>query len=476
MIRSLTSLSWGWAIAALLMLATSVLGAQESAPAPGDVIPDRLSVVDAVAVALGENSDLKQAEEDRLSSMSRLRIASINTIFGGGAYAGLKRNPDDSTTSAGLSGDLSYRGLGGTQAQVTLSPFGIGDLRSAVGLTLRTPLMRGKGRLSQKSNLLLGARSDVSVQEKQLYLTRQFTTFGVVNTYYQAVLERERVKVRERGLAIAEEVADGARKRADAGLVAEIEVSRADLRVARTKDELNLQTQTARAAMDRLMLTIGIGVGHDPALTDGVPEAEIETPDLAEAVKTALKNRSELGVSDEQLSEKARELAMAEDRLQPGLDLVGGYDYSELSGGLVSGSLFGQGEATMGVELVLPLDKRIDREQRNTTSRELDVLRRVRTYQMEQIAEQVRRAHRSLEAARASLGILDQNSKVAEDNLKLAQRMVEEGLVSNRETLDAQDSLTSVESGLLSAKTNLYIAYLNLKYAMGEDLTTVVSK
>lgn len=476
MTRSLTGLAWGWVIVALLLIALPVFGAPEKAAASTFVIPDKLSVVDAVAAALGQNTDLKQAEESRLSSQSRLRIASINTTFGAGAYAGLEHSPDTSGMNAIVSGSASYKGLGGTEAEVSLSPFGIGTDSGAVGLTLRTPLMRGKGRLSEKSNALLGARSNVSIQEKQLYLTRQATTLGVIDAYYNAVLERERVKVRERALAIAEEVADGAQKRADAGLVAEIEVSRAELRVASTKDDLNLQNQTARAAMDKLMLAIGAGVGHEPVLTDGIPEADISTPDLAEAVKTALKNRSELNVSDEELSQKARDLAMAKDQLQPGLDLVGGYNYTELNSGLISSSLFGQGDATMGVELSFPLDKRIDREKSDTTSRELQVLQRVRTFQMEQIAQQVRDADRSLEAARASLSILNQNSRVAEDNLNLAQRMVDEGLVSNRETLDAQDALTGVESGLLSAKTNLYLAYLNLRYAMGEDLTTVVSK
>jgi len=309
-----------------------------------------------------------------------------------------------------------------------------------------------------------------------LYLTRQSTTLGVIEAYYQAVLERERVKVRERALSISEEVADGARRRAAEGLVAEIEVSRADLRVARTRDQLNLQHQASRAAMDRLMLAIGAGVGHSPELTDGAPEATVELPSLGDTVKTALSNRCELNISDEQLSEKARELARVNDTLRPGLDVVAGYNTIDSYGGLYSGSLFGGSNATIGMELILPLDKRISREERNIASLELDTLKAVRNYQMEQIAEQVRRAYRSVEAARASLDILSQNSKVAEENLALAQRMVEEGLVSNRETLEAQDSLTEVESGLLSAKTNVYLANLSLRYAMGEDLTTVVTK
>ncbi|MDO8588193.1 MAG: TolC family protein [Armatimonadota bacterium] len=471
-------LAWGCALLALFLFGTGAASrAAQKAPAqPTYAPPAKLSVAEAVAAALGENAGLKQAEESRLSSLSRLRIAGLNTTFGAGGYTGVERSFGDSTVSANLGGDLTYKNLSGTEASVNLSPFGLGNLRSSMNLSLRSPLMRGKGRLSDKSNLVLGARSDASVQDKELYLTRQSTALGVVEAYYQAVLERERVKVRERALAIAREVADGARKRADAGLVAEIEVSRAELRVARTRDELNLQNQAARGAMDRLMLAIGAGVGHGPELTDAISDAGVEAPGLGDAVKTALSNRGELGISDEQLSEKARELAMAKDRLRPGLDVVAGYNSAGDFGGLTAGSIFGESDARMGLDLVFPLDKRVTKEERDTASRQLNVLHTVRNFQMEQIAEQVRRAYRSLEAARASLEILDQNSKVAEENLGLAQRMVDEGLVSNRETLEAQESLTEVESGLLAAKTNVYLANLSLRYAMGEDITAVVSK
>jgi len=478
-------LALGYLLIALIIVGPVCAAGNASSYVP----PAKLSVADAVAAALGENSDLKQAEENRLSAQSRLRIAAFNTTFGAGASVETKstvsstNSPEppgggtvskarSTTNSAKVTSSLTYQGLGGTEATVNLSPFGVGGFDSSLELKLQTPLMRGRGRLSGKSNLLLGARSDASVQEKQLYLTRQTTIVGVIRAYYQAVLEREKVKVQEKAVTIAQEVADGTRKRADAGLVAEIEVSRADLRVASVKDALNLQNQASRAAADQLMLAIGAGVGHDSELTDGVPSGHADAPTLVDAMKTALVNRYELGISDEQLSEKARELAIAGDKLRPELNAVAGFSSS--SDGLEAG--LGQGDTSVGLEMVFPIDKRIDKEQRDTTSRELDVLRRVRTFTMEQIAQQVRQAYWSLDAARASLDILSQNSKVAEQSLSLAQRMVDEGLVSNRETLDAQDALTGVESGLLSAKTNVFLADINLKYAMGEDLTTVVSK
>ena len=128
------------------------------------------------------------------------------------------------------------------------------------------------------------------------------------------------------------------------------------------------------------------------------------------------------------------------------------------------------------MEFTFPLDKRIGLESRDTASRELDLLKELRDYRADQVVEEVRRAYRSLQSAEASLNIYSQNLEAAQTQLHLAQRMVEEGEGSNREVLDAQNALTRVESGVLSARADLYLAGLDLLYAMGEDLTTVVMK
>jgi outer membrane protein TolC len=224
------------------------------------------------------------------------------------------------------------------------------------------------------------------------------------------------------------------------------------------------------------MVTIGLGVGAVPELIDTVPEGDIQIPALTDAIKTALENRAELFQYDERIAEQARRLAMAEDELRPELNAVASFNSTNNDAGFLSGSLYELGALNMGVELRLPLDKRIIVEDRDVAQRGTEVLKNLRVYQMEQIAEQVRRAYRSVEAARTTMEIFSQNRQIAEDRLQIAQRMVDEGLETNREVLDAQESLTQLENSLLSAKTDLYLAGINLKYAMGEDLSTMVTK
>ncbi|MHB9036235.1 MAG: TolC family protein [Armatimonadota bacterium] len=440
------------------------LGAEET---------QKLSLVDAVSAALRSNANLQSAQSARSNSLSRLRIANLMTGFDFGTRTAIERSPDDRTRSSQLFSNITYKNLIGTEASVNLAPLGMGGDRGAITMELRHPLRKNRGLFSAKSDQVLGARSDATIREKELYLTTQATVLGVVEAYYSAVLAREQVKVQEQAVSIAKEAADGARKRAAEGLVAEIEVSRAEIRVAQTDNELNRQKQNAHAALDALMVAMGSGVGEKPELIEAVPEPKSigDPPGLATAMETALKNRSELAVYDTNLSEQARKLAMAKDELKPGLDLVANFNSTTPDAGLISRSMWDAGYFTGGLEYKLPLDRRALTEERSIAENNLEITRKLRKYEMEQIAKQVRDAYRGLETARTSLDIFGQNLAVAEDNLRMAQIRVDEGLSDNREVLDAQEALTLVQNQLLSAKVDLYLAGINLKSAMGEDLT-----
>jgi len=220
------------------------------------------------------------------------------------------------------------------------------------------------------------------------------------------------------------------------------------------------------------MIAIGGGIGEVPELVDSVPQVDdAAIPTLADAVKTALANRAELTINDERLAEQERELARAKDNLRPQLDLVAGFNGSRDSEGFLSRSVLNEGLLTTGLEYSIPLDRRINQENRDTATRQLEVLRNLRLFQMDQITEQVRTAYRGVESARASMLILAQNKTTAVENLRIANRMMEEGEGSSRDTLDAQQALTEVDSSLLSGNTDLYLATIELKRAMGEDLT-----
>jgi outer membrane protein TolC len=299
---------------------------------------------------------------------------------------------------------------------------------------------------------------------------------SVLQAYYHAVLAQEQVKVQESAEKLAEQNAEYMRKREKAGMERGIDVTRSDVYVAQAKDDLNRSRQAARGAVDALMLSIGFGMGQVPELTDGVPEASQDAlPDIDKSIKTALANRSELAVYDRRLSDAQRRLALKTDQLRPGLDLVVGFDSANSDAGLLSDSIFDTGSMNVGLMMSFPLDKRIAVEERDSAVRSVDILQKQRSFEEQSITDEVRAAYRSLDSARISLGIFTQNLDIAKENLRIAQRMVEEGEGDSRDVVSAQQSLTSVQSNILSAKTDFYLASMRLKYATGEDITIMGS-
>ncbi|MHB1458683.1 MAG: TolC family protein [Armatimonadota bacterium] len=436
-----------------------------------DIAAEKLALKDAISMSMVTNVTLKRAESSRLDSQSRLKMASYLTSYGVGATTSVDRFQKQSDLTTRVFGNLSYQNLGGTQGDITLSPFAIGNDRGSVGLSLRHPLMQGKGVLSEKSNQVLNAKSSLLIDDKSFYLSTQSTALNVIDSYFKAIEARKLVTEQENAVIYMEQAAIYARKREEAGLGRGIDVSRAEVRVAQTKDQLNLQRASARSAMDRLMLSIGAGVGKDYELTEPVPQSALPVPTLEEAINTAIKNRFELTIFDQQIKDQERAVALTKDKFRNDLDAVASFNSSNPNTGILSGSTLDDGSLRVGVELKIPLDKRIISEDRIISERALDILQKQKLFREEQINQEVRQSYRAYESANMSLQIFTQNLSEAQSNLHIAERMVEEGEGDNRDVLEAQNSLTRVTSSIISARIDLYLASVNLRYAMGEDIT-----
>jgi len=440
----------------------------------GQDAPSKLSIRQALDMAISVNPTLRQSSSDLGDSRVRAGLARIDTSLTATAEAKQTQGQIGNDTNAVVTGKWDRKDAKGATSSVEFAPVGIGVDRGALSLQHRIPLNQGKNKLSTKYNDILDADSAFRIQEKQIFLTRQATILSVIGAYLNAVLAREQIKVQEKALAVAEEAATSARKRSDAGLIAELEVSRADISVAQTRDDLNGQVQAYKGAVDSLMKSIGQGVGQNPELIDSVPETTQPLPPLETAVSTGLQNRAELSVYDQQISDRSRKTNLAADQLKPAVDAVAGFSSFNDRTGVLGSSIFNRNSLTIGLEYTVTLDKRIVTAEKEISQKDLALYTDLRAYEMEKIAADVRDAYRSFETSRDSLNILGQNLNTTVENLRLAQRMVDEGLSSNREVLDAQTAVTRVESGILSAKLNLYMAGLNLKAAMGEDLTKTV--
>ncbi len=436
--------------------------------------PEKLSLKKAVATALSNPIRIKETEARLLTARGDVTVAKVISRSSVGSAIGYQKDPSESEATGRIFGNYSYDGFSGASGNLRISPVTSGRNNASTSLQARLPLQKGSGRLSEKSVQLYRAEKRYSVREKEVFLEKQSLTLDVIESYISAVLAREEIIVAEKALEIARKVAHGTKRRVEVGRLAGIELSRANIRLSQVEERLNERRENAKAALDRLMLLINAGVGSEPELTDDIPSDTKDDILLFEAVRTALENRRELNVTDTEMDIQMRLLERAEDQLGNALDAVAGYSSYSSDGLFSSSSIFDDSYWNVGLEYSISLDKQIENERVDELTRNISLAEDARLYQMENIAGEVRRAYRDLQLARANHENLLQRKTVAQDNLRIAERMLEEGISDNRNVLDAQEALTEADNGLLRAKSQIYLARTRLDYAMGVDLAEKV--
>jgi outer membrane protein TolC len=454
----------------------------EAPSAASGEVPAQLGLQPALQLAIEHSATLRQSAtgvanaRSRLVSTAELRQHSLEADTTGRMST---RGRDTMLGTVGSLFSRDFRGGGGLSLSGTLPWMDSGsDEGGQAGLEFALPLMRGRGKSSEKQVAIDQAALAFDQERLRYFMDRQNLLEQVARAYFSAVRARERIAVQQQAVSIAQQATDDAQKRLDAGLITEIDLTRAKLQLSSTRETLLNQEADYRNALDRLVLLLGLPVGATPELTDPVPEMPVAaasaepsapTTDLDAALREALANRPELKLREMQEEDARIATRVAKDQKRPRADLT--TNLSALGLSLLTGSGVGRVlTSVMGLRLSVPVNKTVLRENEATTERNLATLARMREFDRQEIVEEVRSLVRAQETARSNIDLLTENLKVAEQSLRLAQRLIEEGLADNRNLLDAQSALTATRSSLLSARIDYYLTTVSLTRALGRDM------
>ena len=440
------------------------------------IVPQKLSVLDAVEIARVNSITLKQNQYAKLDAVSNYRKVSMLTSYNVTAESSLSRQPS-SGSAAGIFGTTAtYLNPFGSSVQLTMNPLAVGTSRGAFGVTVNHPLMRGGGIYADRYNQLQNAKSSLVVQEKSLQNAEKSTIVNVVSAYYQAVLARAQVEIQRNAVKSAQDSAEFLRRKVDAGFEAGIGLTQADVAVMQAKESLNDAISVANSATDALMLAMGVGVGQSPELIDDVPNYDPPLPSLDEAISKALTNRIEVLQLKENIGQQKRALAIAEDQMRMGISFTASWNSSILNPGFIGSSILDLGSSFVGMKVAVPVDKRSLAEDRAISARSLNLMEKQRSFQDQQLANNVRNAYHAVEKARASVANLSENEKIVNLQQYQARRRLEEGLGTSFDLVKAQNDQASFNVQLKSAKVNLYLAHLQLQLSTGDDVEIVGAK
>ncbi|MFN7954326.1 MAG: TolC family protein [bacterium] len=403
----------------------------------------------------------------------------------------------------GTSYDLSFN----NQRTETDFPFNVLDpnYRVDTQLAITQPLLKGFGLdVNDAPSRIAAHTRDAALLQ---YRSRAANVVqSALEGLWDLNLARALLEVKQQSLARARQLQKTVQTQVDRGLLARVELLKAQVAAAARDDEVVVARKAVRDAEDRLRDTIAPDA--DPSFWERelMPAGPIEFPtrevDDQGSVGRALEQRMEILQAREDLASRKDAMALARNALLPSLNLVGGVKVSGLAGSekqnqslidfrdqypaiydlldaLFGGLLVGAGTVdrslvggyldalenmdfvtwSVGVNIEIPLgndtaesryiqavaDEKRSEENLKSVSRKVQI-------EVREIVRRVRTNQERLETTALT-------RELAEKNLQAEEEKLERGYSTSQEVLDLQVALAEARANELKARTDLEKSY-----------------
>jgi len=397
------------------------------------------------------------------------------------------RRQQDSIRAAGIS-------LGGGGG----NPFGV-DNQFNGGLQLTQTLYSKQAFASVR-----GSAQAKAVQRHARDRAVQTTTNEVVTTFYEALLARERARVRRQRVQRAEETLQEVSMQVRRGVTPKAQRLGAQVELSNARTQMIEARNAADLARDNLKQTLGLSAGRPLELEgsledekqDGLEQISLESLSMTRAVEQAIENRPDLQRA--RLNVELRDIQTEAQRSEffPRVEAVANFNYSgrvpddrsrvqttnpqnptdpfffrEIERDFFSDD-FWNPSFSVGLQLTWNL---FNGFQSASRLEQAQIQRRRAQTQLEQLRQavsvEVRRAVRDLENARERIDAQETTVRQAELNYEHVSQRVSEGVSSPVELREASDQLDQSRINYLQAVYDYVVARSNLETALGQPLT-----
>jgi outer membrane protein TolC len=359
-----------------LILSCALLTLAASASAQTPASPLKLTIDDAVNLALQNNVDLAA---DRLDpQIGDTRVAAAAGLFKPTIASSVQRNNqlqppsnfliptptrnDVVTSNIGLNQRLPWFGTSyniGWNTSHTDSNSILNSynplLTSGLSLSVSQPLLKDFFTDTARSNLVL-SRNNRRIADTRLRESVVHTTAAVKAAYWNLVSARANVDARQAALRLAEELVRVNKAKVDVGQSPPIDLVSAQAEVASNQEQLIVAETTVKQAEDRLRMLIFDAARRDVwnvqiEPTDA-PPVGTSTIDVESAVSNALRDRADLERARKDVENANTSLKLAGNQKLPDVRLNASYQASGLGGtqvlrtGGFPGTVAGPGEIT----------------------------------------------------------------------------------------------------------------------------------
>ncbi|MFN7914678.1 MAG: TolC family protein [Vicinamibacterales bacterium] len=337
-------------LAALLSLAP--VAAQAQAPAA----PLKLTVDEAVKMALDNNVDLKAARYE--PQIGDMRVAAASALFKPTVSSSVNRNnelappssllfptatrTDVVTTNAGVNQKLPWFGTSynvGWNTSHTSSDSFLNSfnplMRSGLQFNVSQPLLKDLFVDGARTNVAV-SRNNRVIADTRLQEAVVRTTAGVKAAYWALVSARANVDARRASLQLAEELVRVNKAKVDVGQSPPLDLVSAQAEVSSNQEQVIVAETAVRQAEDRLRMLIFDAARRDVwnvaiEPTDAPPVGR-QAIDVEAAVTNALRDRTDLSRARKDIENANLALKLAGNQKLPDVRVNASYLASGLGG------------------------------------------------------------------------------------------------------------------------------------------------
>ncbi|MEO5718778.1 MAG: TolC family protein [Chthoniobacterales bacterium] len=319
------------------------------------------------------------------------------------------------------------------------------------------------------------ARLNFQKAEAQLEAVTARVTMEVRLAFYELLLNRARIQVREESVEVLKQELKSQRERLSAGTVGQLNVGRAEVSLANEEPELIQAKTDLRNSYLRLGELLGAGrgtSGEEPFAVAGELIYEPRHPDLNHCLEQAGAQRPEVRSAEADVAIEEQQLRVDRSATRPQIEAFSGYEIynerdpsfgREFNHGYIVGlnaswALF-DGFATRG-------RMQATRARREAAGRALQALRL-------SISSEVRSAFLDLEQADQVMESAMKNVQTADESLQIANGNLAAGLGTQLDVLQAANDRTRTRSTRLSATYLHNAALARLDRACGGSVSSL---
>ena len=299
---------------------------------------------------------------------------------------------------------------------------------------------------------------------------RDLVVLVTVNLYLEAVAQSSRVEMVHAQLQTAEELLKQAQDLKASGIVASLDVVRAQVQAQTQRQRSIAAENDFEKAKLQLAHAIGIPVGQAMTLTDTMPYAALPPPSTDDAISRALETRADYLAAKSRLEAAQAVNRAANSALLPSFHVDA--DYGSIgqtpSSGLTTYSL----AATLKVPLF---------DAGRTNARRIEAASSLRQREAEladfgsRVEFDVRSALLDLRAADQQVQAAQTSVQLANDELRQARDRFAAGVAGNLEVTQAQESVATASDVYIAALYSHNLAKALLAQALGVAESAVMT-